>query len=172
MLKQIICSGQAGSERAALDAAIVCNFDHGGFCMRGRLAEDGHIPQHYQLISNEQDNISCTQANVEFSDATAIFYCASLLSEQEHSLLHCLNQQRPYKLLDLETLTPAQAAGCLEGFVQAHNIERLNITGPATSTTPTAYDFTYQVVRQLLYSCLPLPTAGQTAFTRQWNQNG
>lgn len=171
MLKQIICSGQTGSERAALDAAIGCNFDHGGFCLRGRLAEDGHIAQHYQLLSNEQAAITSIQANVEFSDASAIFYSASLLNLQEQVLLHCINQQRPYKLIDMEVLTPAQAAGCLEGFIQAHTIERLNITGPTLKNTPAAYDYTCQVVQQLLHSCQPLPPPGQTTLTRRWNQN-
>ena len=40
----IISGGQTGADRAALDFAIANGFSHGGWCPRGRLAEDGPIP--------------------------------------------------------------------------------------------------------------------------------
>ena len=170
MLNQIICSGQSGSERAALDAAIQYDFIHGGFCMPNRLAEDGHIDQHYQLLCNEQSCLTTTEANAEFSDASVIFYLASLQPTQEMTLLHCIEMQHPYKLLDMEVLTPSQAAGCLLGFVQAHDIGVLNVSGPPASTTPGSYEYSFEVISQLLRSYLPLSDSGHTSYTRLWNQ--
>ncbi|MCV6587415.1 MAG: putative molybdenum carrier protein [Marinobacterium sp.] len=169
MLKQIISSGQAGGERAALDAALACDFSHGGFCMKGRLAEDGHIDASYRLLCNNQPELNTIEANVQFSDASVIFYQASLLSDQEFTLLHCIEEQSPYKLLDMDTTTADQAAGALAGFIQAHRVSILNVSAPAPSSTPHSYDFCHQVINQLLHACLPLPPgqpAGQTAFTR------
>ena len=45
----IVSGGQTGVDRAGLDAAMACGMSHGGWCPRGRLAEDGPIPAHYQL---------------------------------------------------------------------------------------------------------------------------
>ena len=48
-LSKIVSGGQTGVDRAALDVAIYLGIPHGGWCPRGRLAEDGRIPQQYQL---------------------------------------------------------------------------------------------------------------------------
>ena len=41
---KIISGGQTGVDRGALDAALELAVPHGGWCPRGRLAEDGRIP--------------------------------------------------------------------------------------------------------------------------------
>ena len=156
MLRQIICSGQTGAERAALDAALELKFPHGGFCLRGRLAEDGHIHCCYQLEDSKSDPLSVVNANVEYSDASVIFYQAFLTKTLESTLLHAIEQGRPYKLIDMEYLSPEQAAGCLEGFVQAHELELLNITGPTANDCPQAYDYVLQVINRLLHCYRPL----------------
>ena len=45
----IVSGGQTGADRAALDFAIAHGIAHGGWCPRGRLAEDGPIPPRYEL---------------------------------------------------------------------------------------------------------------------------
>jgi hypothetical protein len=49
MIKKIISGGQTGAERAALDVAIRLNIPYGGWVPKGRLAEEGSIPERYQL---------------------------------------------------------------------------------------------------------------------------
>ena len=44
-----ISGGQTGVDRAALDAAIDRNYPVAGSCPKGRLAEDGPIPERYPL---------------------------------------------------------------------------------------------------------------------------
>ena len=44
MLRKLISGGQTGIDRGALDAALSRAFPCGGWCPRGRRAEDGPIP--------------------------------------------------------------------------------------------------------------------------------
>ena len=48
-ISKIISGGQTGVDRAALDAAISLGLEHGGFCPKGRIAEDGIIPVEYKM---------------------------------------------------------------------------------------------------------------------------
>jgi len=49
MIKKIISGGRTGADRAALDVAIKFNIPHGGWIPKGRIAEDGPLPDKYQL---------------------------------------------------------------------------------------------------------------------------
>ena len=46
---KIISGGQTGADRAARDWAIKHGIPHGGWCPKGRKAEDGPIDAKYQL---------------------------------------------------------------------------------------------------------------------------
>ena len=46
---KLISGAQTGADRAALDWAIFRDVPHGGWCPKGRKAEDGKIPPQYQL---------------------------------------------------------------------------------------------------------------------------
>jgi hypothetical protein len=66
IVERVISGGQTGADRSGLDAAIDLGLPHGGFCPKGRLAEDGVIPPRYQLeetASAEYDER--TRKNVE-----------------------------------------------------------------------------------------------------------
>lgn len=49
MISKLVSGGQTGADRAALDWAIEHNIPHGGWCPKGRRAEDGPIDARYQL---------------------------------------------------------------------------------------------------------------------------
>ena len=81
MLQKIISGGQTGADRAALDFAIARGIPHGGWCPRGRLAEDGTIPALYQLSETPgPDHAQRTEWNVRDSDGTVIFSIAPALT--------------------------------------------------------------------------------------------
>src|SRR5687768_1765349 len=77
---KIISGGQTGADRAALDFAIAHGLGHGGWCPRGRRAEDGPIPDRYRLRETaEADYAVRTRENVMDSDATLIFSVAKAI---------------------------------------------------------------------------------------------
>src|SRR5262249_12810207 len=81
MIKKIISSAQTGADRAALDTAIKLNLPHGGWCPRGRFAEDGIIADFYALTETPSaDSAQRTVWNVRDSDATVIFSISPKLS--------------------------------------------------------------------------------------------
>lgn len=74
----IISGGQTGADRAALDFAIKHGFAHGGWCPRGRQAEDGSLPDRYDLRETPSRKYAQrTEWNVRDSDATAVFSIAA-----------------------------------------------------------------------------------------------
>ena len=71
---KVISGGQTGADRGGLDAAIELGFEHGGWCPRGRRAEDGVIPPRYQLVETSSvDYRRRTRLNVKAADVTVIF---------------------------------------------------------------------------------------------------
>ena len=73
MIKRIISGGQTGADRAALDFAIKMDLPHGGWIPKGRLAEDGPLPEKYQLQEMPTQNYpKRTEQNVIDSDGTLI----------------------------------------------------------------------------------------------------
>ena len=64
-ITKIISGGQTGVDRAALDVAMAEDIEHGGWCPRGRLAEDGEIPHKYQLTEMQTGSYAArTKKNV------------------------------------------------------------------------------------------------------------
>ena len=80
-METIISGGQTGADRAALDFAIARRIEHGGWCPRGRLAEDGTISERYQLAETPNfDWAQRTEWNVRDSHGTVIISIAPELA--------------------------------------------------------------------------------------------
>src|SRR4030042_3461464 len=72
-IERIISGGQTGVDRAALDVAFELDIPCGGWCPKGRKAEEGPIDTRYPL----QETVSVrypirTERNVRESDGTLI----------------------------------------------------------------------------------------------------
>jgi hypothetical protein len=131
----IISGGQTGADRAALDWAISRGLPHGGWCPKGRLAEDGIIPARYELKEAKTDTYAArTELNVLDSDGTVIFttndaltggskFTARLAKKHCKPLLHI---HKTTRLPDVE----------LGKFIFQHNIRRLNVAGSRHSKEP------------------------------------
>ena len=50
LVARIVSGGQTGADRGGLDAARAVGLPHGGWCPKGRQAEDGTIPLHYPAV--------------------------------------------------------------------------------------------------------------------------
>jgi hypothetical protein len=85
ILEKVVSDGQTGADRAALDWAIANGMPHGGWCHRGRKAEDGATENRFQLKETPSASyIQRTAWNVRDSDARFSIQSArcSLLGRQ------------------------------------------------------------------------------------------
>lgn len=71
---KIVSGGQTGIDRAALVAAMTFSIPHGGWVPKGRLAEDGVVPEDFYGLKECPDGSyrERTRLNVRDSDATLI----------------------------------------------------------------------------------------------------
>ena len=68
MLEKIISGGQTGADRAGLNAAMEAGIVVGGCCPKGRLAEDGAVPETYPLTELKTASYPArTEKNVQDS---------------------------------------------------------------------------------------------------------
>src|SRR6266571_9073801 len=73
VVSKIVSGGQTGVDRAALDVALELGIPCGGWCPRGRRAEDGIIPERYPLIETPTTAYpQRTERNVRDSDGTLV----------------------------------------------------------------------------------------------------
>ena len=127
-LEKIISGGQTGVDRAALDVAIELGVPCGGWCPRGRRAEDGVIPEGYPLIEAPTSNYADrTALNVRDSDGTLILAKSPLLGGTALTKKFAERYGRPYLVVDPHE-TKSQAA--VVDWIVAHQVKVLNIAGP------------------------------------------
>jgi hypothetical protein len=136
---KIMSGGQTGADRAGLDWAIATGIPHRGWCPKGRKAEDGVIPDRYQLTeTNSTDYLTRTRWNVRDSDATLVFTLKPTLSGGSlRTAEYALKKGKPLLHLhygsDMATLLP---------WISSNLIQTLNIAGSRESSEPGIYDFT------------------------------
>jgi hypothetical protein len=150
MPKKIVSGGQTGADRAALDAGLALAFPVGGFCPKGRVAEDGVIEEIYPLVEIDGGYRQRTKANVKASDGTVIFYESILYGGTEQTLLFCIKARKPYKLIDINLVNCEQAAAALQTFIDETNIEILNVAGPRASGCLAVYDYVKTVLVKVI----------------------
>ncbi len=149
---RIISGGQTGVDRAALDVAIALGIPHGGWCPRGRAAEDGRIPERYQLQETDAADYPVrTERNVRDSDATLIVCRGGPSGGTELTLRLAQQRRRPCLVADLDAVaSPAAAAE----WLRANGVEVLNVAGPRESQCPgiaaDAADFLREVLAPLV----------------------
>ena len=74
----IISGGQTGADRASLDWAIKHSVPHGGWCPKGRRADDGALDAKYQLKETpSEEYLERIEWNVRDADATVVFTLAA-----------------------------------------------------------------------------------------------
>lgn len=144
---RIVSGGQTGVDRGGLDAAIALGIDHGGWCPRGRRAEDGTIPERYQLReATSADYARRTEANVVDSDGTLIVARGPLGGGSALTADCARKHGRPLLVLDVATTEAGEAVAMIRAFVADYAIATLNVAGPRGSKAPELR----QVVTDLL----------------------
>ncbi len=94
---RIVSGGQTGADRGGLEAAIYCNLPHGGWCPKGRKAEDGVIPSRYGLMEmTSSEYLARTEANVVDSDCTVVFTFGPADGGSLRTLEFCQKHGKPW----------------------------------------------------------------------------
>ncbi len=134
IISKIISGGQTGADRAALDWAIANNIKHGGWCPKGRLAEDGMIDQKYNLQETpKSEYIQRTEWNVRDSDATVIFSTSPKLSGGSLATVEiAMSLNKPYLVLSSINSNIENPAFLLQ-FLKENGVNVLNVAGPRKS---------------------------------------
>lgn len=150
---KIVSGGQTGVDRAALDVAIKRGIPHGGWCPKGRIAEDGRIDDCYKLIETDSDNyIQRTVMNVTDSDATLILYYDELSGGTLLTKEIAEKHKKPYLTVELNRYVYRKIIGETIEWLYTHKPEVLNVAGPRASSRP---DF-YSVAKRFIESVLSL----------------
>jgi len=139
MLEKVISGGQTGIDQAGLDFAIENGIPHGGTCPKGRLSENGPIPQCYRLIESLSSAYPPrTEANVENSDATVIFPVNSIGLESGCLLTAnlCKKHGKPCLVIRLDDPDEEGNAKRLRDLVEEHQVKVLNVAGARGSRRP------------------------------------
>ena len=147
---KIISGGQTGADRAALDFAIAHGLEHGGWCPRGRLAEDGRIAVAYQLTETPGEELNQrTEWNVRDSEATVIFSIApGLTGGSRKTVEFAIQQKKPWLHLS-RTLAGSEATERLIEFLLKYKPARLNVAGTRDSEEPEVGGFVREVLEDV-----------------------
>jgi hypothetical protein len=150
-LAKIVSGGQTGVDRGALDAALAAGFPCGGWCPRGRAAEDGVIDRRYPLSEMDEGGyLERTIRNVVDSDASLVLYFSELHGGTEQTVVHCMRRHKPYKLIDAAEIPSSRASDLAAQFIAAHDVRVLNVAGPRASHAPMAHPYAYDTIGPLL----------------------
>jgi len=150
MTTKIISGGQTGVDRAALDFGLENGIEIGGYCPKGRVAEDGVISPTYPLIEMPTSNYSDrTLKNIVESDATIIIYFGELEGGSLNTKNFCIHENRPFLLLNGLEQTPKQSGLMLSKFLGNGVVKVLNIAGSRASKCSQCYTYTKQVLAEL-----------------------
>lgn len=152
---KIVSGGQTGVDRGALDAAIALGIDHGGWCPKGRTAEDGPIDSRYQLRElQSRDYADRTERNVIDSDGTLILYHTRL---QGGTLLTNRLAMRHARPLLRVRLDRAICYDRIVTWILDNRVAVLNVAGPRGSSCAGLQKQACAVVKHIFSATGELP---------------
>ena len=145
---RVISGGQTGVDRAALDVARELGVPCGGWCPRGRRAEDGPIPESYPLRETPSASYpERTAWNVRDSDGTLV---VTRGRPRGGTALTVLLARRAGKPVIVANLEGGANAAEIRAFLLEHRVRVLNVAGPRESEAPGIHDEAVALLRDLL----------------------
>ena len=148
MVIKVISGGQTGVDRAALDVAMENDIACGGWCPKGRQAEDGPIDAKYPLV--ETDTLSVqqrTQNNVRDSDGTLILSSGPLGGGTLKTAAIATRMKKPLLVVNLAEKPDMES---VVKWVEKANVKVLNVAGPRASESPDIYQKAHAFLKELL----------------------
>ena len=145
---KIVSGGQTGVDRAALDVALDLSLPCGGWCPKGRRAEDGPIPERYPLQETPTDAYpERTEWNVRDSDATLILTRGKPDRGTALTVKLARRLKKPCRIVDLAT---PDAAESIRAWLMSHHVGTLNVAGPRESSQPGIHQEAESFLRSVL----------------------
>lgn len=148
-VEKIVSGGQTGVDRAALDAAMMLGFPIGGWCPKGRRAEDGKISARYKLQETEAiDYRVRTGWNVRDSDATLILFTGKLSGGTKITLKFTKEQNKPCFTCNLDD---ENGLPNVVNWIFETRPKVLNIAGPRESGRPGIHEQAKQFIIKIFH---------------------
>lgn len=133
-VEKIISGGQTGADRAALDVALELKIPCGGWCPKGRKAEDGTIDPIYPLQETPLGDYSQrTEWNVRDADGVLIFSCGIPTGGTALAIELSRKHLKPCFVIDLEKKQEKRA---FIQWLKENDIKILSVGGPRESHKP------------------------------------
>jgi hypothetical protein len=151
---RIVSGGQTGVDRAALDVALELGLPCGGWCPKGRRAEDGPIDPRYPLAETPTDEYpQRTEWNVRDSDGTLVLTLGR--PDRGTALTVALARRlgKPCRVVDLSKRTAVSAT---LRWARRHQVRVLNVAGSRESRSPGIHQRATRYLRRLLAEEQPL----------------
>lgn len=134
VVSRIVTGGQTGVDRAALDVALQVGLPCGGWCPKGRLAEDGPIDVRYPLTESDSDQYSVrTDLNARDSDGTLILSFGELEGGTKLTEECAIKYKKPLFIVEASDVSSLVE---VRRWIEEHSIKVLNIAGPRESLIP------------------------------------
>jgi hypothetical protein len=147
IIEKIISGGQTGVDRAALDVALELGLECGGWCPKGRRAEDGPIPLRYPLKETDSDQYPPrTTMNVRQADGTLIVTRGKPDRGTGLTLQLAERYEKPFLVVDLDK-PPKPAA--VRTWLRRNRIQILNVAGPRESSSQGIYSQAVQLLQKV-----------------------
>jgi len=147
IVSKIISGGQTGVDRAALDVALDLEIPCGGWCPRGRRAEDGIIPERYPLIETPTAAYpQRTEWNVRDSDGTLVLTVGRADGGTALTISLTRRLNKSCKVVNLKKKPDIQS---VRDWIQVNQLQVLNVAGPRDNAKGEIYCQASQFLRQL-----------------------
>jgi Circularly permutated YpsA SLOG family len=147
IIKRIVSGGQTGVDQGALTAGLKSKIPIGGWCPKGRKAENGRIPEVFPLKeTNSEDYEVRTALNVRDSDGTLVLVKGVPMGGTLLTIKIAEQLNKPCFIFNLKDKNVDQ----LIAWIRKNKISTLNIAGPRESQEPGIYESSLNFVQELL----------------------
>lgn len=139
--------GQTGVDRAALDMALERGMLCGGWCPKGRMAEDGPIAERYPLKETPlAEYWQRTEWNVRDAGATLVLTYGRPTEGTAMTIEYAKQWRKPCLVVDLEKENDPKK---VREWIQKEGIQVLNVAGPRESKIPGIYKATNEFLTKV-----------------------
>ena len=140
--------GQSGVDRAALDAALELGIRCGGWCPKGRRAEDGPIDLKYPLKEHSSSGyLERTLENILDSDGTLILESDCLTGGTKQTKVLAEENCKPFLVINPNDISKVKD---VVNWINMFSISEMNIAGPRESKRPGIHSASVKFLKAVI----------------------